>query len=71
MTGTIFHHSAMVDHLATVGLSKWEVDKAIKVKTTAYNQACREFKNQQDNNKKQAKPTSSRVTRKNSFQKQN
>ena len=37
-------YEMMVDKLASVGLAKWEVDKAIEAKTTAFNRACREFK---------------------------
>ena len=34
-------YEPMVDRLATVGLAKWEVEKVIEAKTTAFNRACR------------------------------
>ena len=37
-------YERMVDRFATVGLQRWEVDKTIEAKTTAYNKACREHK---------------------------
>jgi hypothetical protein len=58
-------YELMVERLATVGLAKWEVDKAIEAKTTAYNRACREFKK----NSNQVDSKAARVTRKNSFRK--
>ena len=39
----------MVECFASIGLVKWEIDKAIKNKRTAYNRACWEFKKQMEN----------------------
>ena len=37
-------YERMVDRFATVGMERWEVDKVIEAKTTAFNKACREHK---------------------------
>ena len=59
-------YERMVERLSTVGLARWEVDKAIEAKTTAFNRACREHKKLTVEPKKQTTKT-----RKNSFKKQN
>ena len=65
-------YERMVDRLATVGLDKWEVDKAIEAKTTAYNRACREYKKKITEYKKKAEEGTKRGknSRKNSLPKQ-
>ena len=65
-------YERMVDRLATVGLDKWEVDKAIEAKTTAYNRACREYKKKITEYKKKAEDGNKRGknSRKNSLPKQ-
>ena len=61
-------YEQMVDRFATVGLERWEVDKAIDAKTTAYNKACREHKKQITENKKKADNyKAGKNTRKNSI----
>ena len=70
-------YEQMVDRFATVGLQRWDVDKTIEAKTTAYNKACREYKllmnmykKEVENNKKQNQKLP-RAARKNSIQKLN
>ena len=60
----------MVDRFATIGLAKWEVDEAIKAKTTAYNRACREHKKLVDKKARQEETKTTRKSRKNSLNKQ-
>ena len=55
-------YERMVERFASIGLARWETDKAIDNKRTAFNKACREFKKAQ---MKQSK----RSVRKNSIQK--
>ena len=57
----------MVERLASVGLARWEVDKAIEAKTTAFNRACREHKKHLTELKKKADPKQTMKTRKNSM----
>ena len=64
-------YERMVERLASVGLARWEVDKAIEAKTTAFNRACREFKKTNEGKKTHTDPKNTRVTRKNSFKNQN
>ena len=65
-------YERMVERLATVGLNKWEVDKAIEAKTTAFNRACREHKKKITEYKKKTDETikKGKNTRKNSLWKQ-
>ena len=65
-------YERMVDRLATVGLEKWEVDKAIEAKTTVYNRACREYKKKITELKKKSDEANKKAksTRKNSLNKQ-
>jgi hypothetical protein len=65
-------YERMVDRLATVGLERWEVDKAIEAKTTAFNRACREHKKKITEFKKRGEEANKKVknTRKNSLSKQ-
>ena len=59
-------YERMVERLSTVGLARWEVDKAIEAKTTAFNRACREHKKHLTELKKKADPKQTMKTRKNS-----
>ena len=60
----------MMDWFATVGLQRWEVDKTIEAKTTAYNKACREHKKLMTEYKKKADSNKGgKNTRKNSLTK--
>ena len=65
-------YEQMVDRMATVGLERWEVDKAIEAKTTAFNRACREHKKKITEFKKRGEEANKKVknTRKNSLSKQ-
>ena len=63
-------YERMVDRLATVGLDKWEVDKAIEAKTTKYNRACREHKKKISERKKADDLKKGKTTRRNSINKQ-
>ena len=38
-------YKRMVKRFASIGLERWETDKAIENKKTAFNRACQEFKN--------------------------
>ena len=60
-------YERMVERLASVGLAKWEVDKAIEAKTTAFNRACREHKKLTTELKKKTDPKQTMKTRKNSL----
>ena len=61
-------YERMVDRFATVGLQRWEVDKSIEAKTTAYNKACREHKKLMTEYKKKADSNKAgKNTRKNSL----
>ena len=61
-------YERMVDRFATIGLEKWEVDKVIEAKTTAYNKACREHKKSVTESKRKSEPSKSgKSTRKNSL----
>ena len=61
-------YERMVDRFATVGLQRWEVDKTIEAKTTAYNKACREHKKLVIEYKKKADSNKAgKNTRKNSL----
>ena len=65
-------YERMVDRLATVGLERWEVDKAIEAKTTAFNRACREHKKRVTEFKKKSDEANKKAksSRKNSLVKQ-
>ena len=54
-------YERMVERLATVGLAKWEVDKTIEAKTTAFNRALREHKKKSRNFKRKQKKAPKRV----------
>ena len=61
-------YERMVDRFATIGLEKWEVDKVIEAKTTAYNKACREHKKSVTESKRKTDPSKSgKYSRKNSL----
>ena len=60
-------YERMVERLASVGLAKWEVDKAIEAKTTAFNRACREHKKLSTELKKKTDPKQATKSRKNSL----
>ena len=63
-------YERMVERFASIGLAKWEVDKAIENKRTAYNRACREFKKQVEKKKKnEEQKLTKRTVRKNSLTK--
>jgi hypothetical protein len=62
-------YERMVERFASIGLAKWETDKAIENKRTAYNRACREFKKMCEKKKKSDESKSKRLVRKNSIQK--
>ena len=61
-------YERMVDRFATVGMKRWEVDKVIETKTTAFNKACREHKKSITELKKKADINKvGKYTRKNSM----
>jgi hypothetical protein len=61
-------YERMVDRFATVGLQRWEVDKTIEAKNTAYNKACREHKKLMTEYKKKRESTKvGKTTRRNSL----
>ena len=45
-------YERMVECFASIGLEKWETDKAIKNKRTVYNRAFREYKKLMEKRKK-------------------
>ena len=57
----------MVERFASIGLAKWETDKAIEQKRTAYNRACREYKKAVEKKKKTDDPKQKRAGRKTSL----
>ena len=63
-------YELMVERFASIGLAKWEVDKAIENKRTAFNRACREYKKLAEKKKKsEDQKQTKRAVRKNSITK--
>ena len=60
-------YERMVERFASIGLAKWETDKAIEQKRTAYNRACREYKKAVEKKKKTDDPKQKRAGRKTSL----
>ena len=63
-------YESMLDRFKTVGISKSEADEAIKIRTTAYNKACREHKKRMIEKRKQNNLKAGANTRRNSLNKQ-
>lgn len=59
----------MVEHFASIVLERWETDKAIANKLTAYKMACHEFKKAIEKKKKSDESKTKRAVHKNSIQK--
>ena len=63
-------YESMLDRFKTVGISKGEADEATKIRTTAYNKACREHKKRMIEKRKQNNQKAGANTRRNSLNKQ-
>ena len=62
-------YKRMVEWFASIGLERWETDKAFETKRLAFNRACREHKKAVEKKKKSEEPKIKRAARRNSLPK--